>query len=308
MSRLGQLADEYLQTRRALGYKLTNQGRVLLGFVRYLDDIGVNRITVEASLAFATQPKDAQPIWWSRRLSVVRGFAAFVQTIDPDTEVLPKYPLARGGPPRAVPYLYSASQVAALMTAARSLRTPLLTATYETFLGLLAVTGIRVGEAIALDRDDVDLAQAVLTIRSGKFGKARMVPVHPSTVVALQTYATRRDELRPRCAACSFFVSTAGTRLTYSSVRAIFARLVPQAGIEALSRRCRPRLHDFRHRFAVQTLLGWYRSDIDVAARLPLLSTYLGHVNPQSTYWYLSATPDLLTLAANRLASSEVSQ
>lgn len=308
MSRLGQIADEYLQIRRTLGYKLTNQGRVLLGFVRYLDDIGVSRITVEASLAFATQPKDAQPIWWSRRLSVVRGFAAFVQTIDPDTEVPPKYALARGGAPRAVPYLYSASQVTALMAAARSLRTPLLAATYETLLGLLAVTGIRVGEAIALNRDDVDLARAVLSIRSGKFGKARMVPVHPSTVGALQTYAARRDELRPRCAASSFFMSTAGTRLTYGSVRAIFARLAHEVGVEALSQRCRPRLHDFRHRFAVQTLLGWYRSHVNVAARLPLLSTYLGHVHPQSTYWYLSATPDLLAVAANRIASSEVNQ
>lgn len=305
MSRLGHLADEYLQTRRALGYKLASQGRVLRGFVRYLDDRGDSRITVEAALAFATQPAGARPIWWTRRLSVVRGFAAFVQTIDPDTEVPPNSLLARGVS-RAVPYLYSASQVAALMATARRLGTPLLAATYETLIGLLAVTGIRVGEAIALNRDDVDLARGVLTIGSGKFGKARMVPVHPSTVQALETYAGRRDEMRPRCAAPSFFVSTVGTRLTYNTVRVTFARLARQAGVEATSQRCHPRLHDFRHRFAVQTLLGWYRSQDDVAARLPLLSTYLGHVKPQSTYWYLSATPDLLALAADRLASSEV--
>lgn len=307
MSRLGQLADEYLQTRRALGYKLGSQGRVLRGFVRYLEDIGATRITVEAALAFATQPAHAQPIWWARRLSVVRGFAVFVQTIDPATEVPPSYLMARGVP-RAEPYLYSASQVTALMAAARSLRAPLLAVTYETLIGLLAVSGIRVGEAIALDRDDVDLTRSVLTIRSGKFGKARMVPMHPSTVSALATYAARRDELRPRCTAPSFFASTVGTRLIYNSVRVAFARLARQAGVEPLSRRCRPRLHDFRHRFAVQTLLGWYRSHVDVAARLPLLSTYLGHVAPRSTYWYLSATPELLALAADRLELSKITR
>lgn len=307
MSRIGQLADEYLQTRRALGYKLASQARILAGFVHYLDETGATAITAQAALAFATRPAGADPIWWSRRLSVVRGFAAYVQAFDPGTEVPPAYPLARGVP-RAVPYLYPASQVAALLMAARGLRPALHAATYETLIGLLAVTGLRVGEAIALDRGDVDLTRGVLTIRAGKFGKARMVPVHPSTMAALQAYAARRDELCSHGRVPSFFVSTAGTRLGYSRVREVFARLARQAGLDAPSPRCRPRLHDFRHRFAVETLLGWYRSGEDVAARLPSLSAYLGHVKPQSTYWYLSATPELLALAAARLGRREVSR
>lgn len=299
MSRLALLAEEYLQTRRALGYKLTSHARILSGFVRYLDRTGATRITIEAALGFATQPAQAHPVWWTRRLSAVRGFAAYVQAIDPTTQVPPAYLLPRGTP-RAVPYRYSPTEIASLMAAARRMRRPGHAATHETLIGLLAVTGMRVGEAIALGRDDVDLGHGLLTIRSGKFGKDRIVPLHPSTVVALEAYARCRDELHPVCNAPAFFVSTVGTRLTYSCVRAVFARLVAQAGLPS-SGTCRPRLHDLRHRFAVETLLGWYRSGEDVAARLPLLSTYLGHVQPASTYWYLSATPELLAVAAGRL-------
>jgi integrase len=299
MSRLALLAEEYLQTRRALGYKLTSQARILAGFVRYLDDAGASRITVEAALGFATRPAQAHPIWWTRRLSVVRGFAAYVQAVDPTTEVPPTCLLARGIP-RAMPYLYTSAEIASLMAAARTLRSPLPAATYETLVGLLATTGMRVGETIALGRDDVEVERGLLTIRAAKFGKDRIVPLHPSTVEALQRYAECRDARWPACRAGTFFVSTVGTPLPYSSVRVVFARLAEQAGLAPHGRR-RPRLHDFRHRFAVQTLLGWYRRGEDVQARLPLLSTYLGHVKPASTYWYLSATPELLGLAAGRL-------
>lgn len=306
MSRLAVLAEEYLQTRRALGYKLTSQGWILAGFVRYLDDGGASRITVEAALGFATQPAQAHPIWWTRRLSVVRGFATYVQAIDPTTEVPPTYLLARAAP-RAVPYLYTTAEIAALMAAARTLRRPLQAATYQTLIGLLAVTGMRVGEAIALGRDDVDVEHELLSVRSGKFGKDRLVPLHPSTVEALGRYAQGRDRRWPASQASTFFVSTVGTRLTYNSVRVVFARLADQAGLVARGR-CRPHLHDFRHRFAVETLLGWYRSGEDVAAHLPLLSTFLGHVKPTSTYWYLSATPELLAIAAGRLEQRETAR
>jgi integrase len=306
VSRLGLVAEEYLQTRRALGYKLTTQGRILAGFVRYLNDAGATRITVEAALGFATQPAEAQPIWWTRRLSVVRGFATYVHAIDPTTEVPPRCLLARGIP-RAVPYLYTPAEITALMTAARALRPPLHAATYETLIGLLTVTGLRVGEAIALGRDDVDVEHGLLTIHSGKFGKDRLVPLHSSTVEALHRYARRRDSRWPAGRAGTFFVSTVDTRLTYNTVRVVFARLVSQAGLRARGA-SRPRLHGFRHRFAVETLLGWYRSGDDVAARLPLLSTFLGHVKPTSTYWYLSARPELLALAAGRLERSAVTR
>jgi integrase/recombinase XerD len=306
MSRLALLAEEYLQTRRALGYKLTSQARILSGFVCYLEDAGGTRITVEAALGFATQPATAQPIWWTRRLSVVRGFATYAQAIDPTTEVPPSCLLARGIP-RAVPYLYTPAEIASLMAAARHLHPPLHAATYETLIGLLAVTGMRVGEAIALGRDDVDIERGLLVVHAGKFGRDRLVPLHTSTVEALGRYARCRDSRWAAGTASAFFVSTVATRITYNRVRVVFARLTDQAGLAARGR-SRPRLHDFRHRFAVETLLGWYRTGEDVAARLPLLSTFLGHVKPTSTYWYLSATPELLALAAGRLERREVAR
>jgi integrase/recombinase XerD len=303
MSGFAVLAEEYLATRRGLGYKLTSQGRVLAGFVRYLDDNGAPAITVEAALGFATQPAHTQPIWWARRLSVVRGFAAYVSAVDPATQVPPAYLLARGVA-RAEPYLYTPGEIAALMAAARGLRRPLQAATFETLIGLLAVTGMRVGEAIALRRDDLDTQAGMLTVHAGKFGKSRAVPLHPTAVAALGRYADARDAGRPRSRAVTLFVSSVGTALTYNTVRETFAKLADQAGVAA-GRKRRPRLHDFRHRFAVETLLGWYRNGDDVAARLPLLSTFLGHVKPTSTYWYLSATPELLAIAAGRLEHQE---
>ena len=291
MSALGQLAEEYLQMRRALGYKLTAQGRILRGFVRYLDNLGATRITVELALDFATQPAHASPIWWTRRLSVVRGFATYVQAIYPDTEVPPGYLLAQGAP-RAVPYPYSSADIAALMIAARKLRPALHAATYETVIGLLTVSAMRVGETLA-------------NPTAAYNPRARMVPIHPTTVDALRAYAQRRDELSPDRKSPSFFVSTVGTRLFYNQVREVFARLARQVGLEPLSPRCRPRLHDLRHRFASETLLSWYRSGENVAGRLPQLSTFMGHVKPKDTYWYLQATPELLSLAASRLERPE---
>jgi integrase/recombinase XerD len=279
MSALGELVAEYLAIRRALGYKLTKQAQILAGFVSYLEDLGATRITVEAALGFATQPTAANPIWWKQRLSAVRSFARYVAAVDPANEVPPSN-LLTAAIPRAVPYLYSASEIADLMTAATVLRPALCAVTHETLIGLLAVTGMRVGEAIALGLDDVDLDHGLITIRFSKFNRERIVPLHPSTVVALASYASRRDAHFPVRRTTSFFTSSIGTRLGYSSVQRSFARLVREVGLESRSARCRPRLHDFRHRFAVETLLGWYRSGDDVAAKLPLLSTFLGHVKP----------------------------
>jgi len=172
-------------------------------------------------------------------------------------------------------------------------------------IGLLVVTGLRIGEALRLDRDDVDLDDGVLRIRLSKFGKSREVPLHPSTVDALAAYACRRDELYRRPRDPSFFVSTAGTRLRYDSTHVAWLDLVRRAGLQPRSTRCRPRPHDVRHSFAVRTLLGWYQDGADVASCLPLLSTYLGHVHPANTYWYLSAAPELLSLIAARLDAAE---
>jgi integrase len=194
------------------------------------------------------------------------------------------------------------------MAAAHQFRSPLRAATFETLVGLLAVTGLRIGEALGLDRDDVDLDDGVLRIREAKFGKSRAVPLHPSTVDALAAYTVRRDELCPRPSDRSFFVSTAGTRLLYCNAHLGWLDLVRRAGLKPRSAQCRPRPHDLRHGFAVRTLLGWYRDGADVAACMPLLSTFLGHVHPANTYWYLAAAPELLALVAARLDAADRAQ
>jgi integrase len=303
VSALRTAAEDYLQMRRALGYKLRTPGWLLSGFVSYLEQIDASTVTIEHALAWATQPVDADPGWWSYRLSVVRQFALHLQTLDPACEVPPARLLPRRSR-RAVPYLYSPEDIAALMHAAGERcrrRTPLAAATYQTLLGLLAVTGLRIGEAIRLDRGDVDAEHQLVRIIKTKFGKSREIVLHQSAMRALSEYARLRDQLCPRPCCDAFFVSSVGTRLRPGTVHRTFKRLVRAVGLQPRSGRCHPRLHDLRHSFAVNTLLDMYRAGVDVQARLPRLSTYLGHTDPSSTYWYLSAAPELLFLAAQRL-------
>jgi integrase len=300
MSKLRHALADYLALRRSLGYKLERDGRLLADFVSHLETAGADRITIGATLSWATQSSDADPSWWANRLSVVRVFARHLHAIDPVHEV-PPAGLLPAGNRRATPYLYHNTDIVPLMAAARSLRSTLRVATFETLVGLLAVTGVRIGEALRLDRSDVDLSEGMLQVRDTKFGKSREVPLHASTVEALAAYSRRRDQLCPRPVDLAFFVSTAGKRLLYCNVHVTWLRLVRRAGLEARSASCRPRPHDLRHSFAVRTLLGWYQDGVDVQARMSTLSTYLGHVRPAHTYWYLSAAPELLNLAAARL-------
>ncbi|HKI66345.1 MAG TPA: tyrosine-type recombinase/integrase [Solirubrobacterales bacterium] len=297
---LGQALDDYLTMRRGLGFKLARTEKLLAQFISYLDDVGADIVTVEHALTWASLPAGGDRSWWAYRLSVVRGFATYLQTLDPATEV-PAAELLPGRPRRATPYLYSDVEIAALIAAADTLRFPLRVATYKTLIGLLAVTGMRVGEAIRLDRDDLDLAHELLVVRDGKFGKSRELPLQPSTIRALRDYLRLRDRLHPAPSAPALLISPAGTRLLYCNVHATFRQLRRRAGLQPRSASCRPRIHDLRHTFAVRTLLDAYRSEADVQARLPLLSTYLGHVDPGATYWYLSAAPELLALAGERL-------
>jgi integrase len=206
---------------------------------------------------------------------------------------------------RAEPYPYTDEDIVGLLRAARTLRSPLRAATYETLIGLLAVTGMRVGEAIALDRDDVDWDNGLLVVRHSKFDKSREVVLHATTIDALRSYAQTRDRALAAGPSPALLLSLAGTRLLYKNVQRVFHQLVHQVGLAPRSDRCRPRIHDLRHRFAVTTLLGWYRDGDDVEVRLPRLSTYLGHVAPSDTYWYLHAAPELLALAAERLESAQ---
>ena len=299
MSPLRKALADYLAVRRSLGYRLARPEKLLAQFIIYLEDAGAETVTTAHALAWAMLPA-GNPSWHALRLSAVRGFATYLHTIDPSAEV-PPADLIPWRPCRATPYLYSAADIAALIAAAASLRFPLRAATYQTLIGLLAVTGMRVGEAIRLDRPDADLDAGVLTICQSKFGKSRLVPLHPTTVDALRGYLRLRDRLHPRPGTQAVFISPAGTRLMYCSVHSTFQRLARQAGLQPRSPSCRPRIHDLRHSFAVASLLDAYAAGQDGQARLTLLATYLGHVDPASTYWYLSAAPELLALAGQRL-------
>lgn len=296
------LAD-YLALRRALGYRLVVAERLLGQFLDFMDAEGAGVITADLAVRWAALPAGTSPAWLAQRLSAVRQFAVFATSLDETTQVPPAGCLP-GRPARAVPYIYSDAEVEAIMTAARSLPSPLLAATYETLVGLLAVTGLRISEAIRLGREDVLLDQGRLRVIEGKLGKSREVPLAPGTAEALRRFAVTRDRLGPDPRHGTFFVSTTGTALTYARVRETFAGLCRQAGVTARSPRCRPRLHDFRHRFAVLTLASWQQAGADAGALLPLLSTVMGHVNPASTYWYLTAVPELMTPVADRLEAA----
>ncbi len=303
MSGLHDAVEDYLVMRRALGFKLVAAGQLLPDFAAYAERRGASKISAELALAWASQPADRQPIWRSKRLAVVRGFARYLHAIDARHEVPPADVLP-APKCRATPYLYADADLTGLLEVARALPGPLRGATYATLIGLLAVTGLRVGEAIGLDRADLDWSVGLLIVRQGKFGKSRELLLHPSTLDALRAYERVRRRCWQRPMTPAFFTSTRGTRLCYSDVQHTFHALVGQAGLAPRSARCRPRLHDLRHTFAVSTLLGWYRAGLDVEARMHLLSTYLGHTDPAHSYWYLSAAPELLALAAERLERS----
>lgn len=302
MKTLRQAVTEYLAMRRALGFKLERvQGR-LLSFVCFMARRNASHITTTLALQWAMQPAYAQPANWAQRLSTVRAFARHWSATDPRTEV-PPLGLLPYRAPRAKPYLYTGQEIERLMRAAQDLPPAggLRAWTYYCLLGLLAATGLRISEAIALAREDVDLKSALLTVRGAKFGKTRLVPLHDSTREVLARYAHRRDTLfGPRCDR-AFLVSDRGRALEGSAVRRTFYALSRHSGLRAPDQSHGPRLHDFRHRFAVQTLMRWYRSGEDVERRLPALSTYLGHARVSDTYWYLSAYPELMGLATRRL-------
>jgi integrase len=299
MTDLHTILAEYLQVRRALGYKLERDGALLPDFIEHLQRAGAQQISTELALSWAMKPAGAHPAWWRARLGLVRGFARYLQAIDPGSQV-PPADLLPARRPRVTPYLYSQAEIDALIAAAGGLRPALCAATYQTIVGLMSVSGMRIGEVLALDRADVDLCDGVLLVH-GKRRVQREVALHDSATTALDRYRQRRDERWPRPATPAFFLSTRGSRLTSGAFHDTFRALVCRAGLEGRGERGRPRPHDLRHSFTVRTLLDWYRAGLDVDARLPLLSTYLGHVDPVSTYWYLQASPELLVLAAERL-------
>lgn len=306
MNTLRQAVQEYLSMRRALGFKLLDAGKALLDFVAFMEQHRAPYITQALALTWAQQPANTQPAHWAQRLTFVRGFARYRSASDPRTEIPPQG-LLPFQPKRARPYLYSDKEIKSLLQAALKMphhyeRGALLPRTYYCLFGLLSVSGLRLSEARNLELHDVDLKAAVLTIRGTKFGKTRLVPLHASTCKVLADYiARRRRHWTGRKVSSYLFVSSAGNQLDDGSIRRTFYALSRQIGLRGATDRHGPRLHDFRHRFATNTLLKWYRTGQDPERRLPLLSAYLGHVHVADTHWYLESSPELMREAMRRL-------
>lgn len=313
MSQLHQRLEQYIQLRRKLGAKLRGVDSTLRSFVVFAEREGASYITTDLALRWAKEPQQVQPATWASRLQMVRAFAVWLSARDRRTEI-PAVGLLPHRYRRKPPYLYSDAQINKLVEAARRLPSPagLKGLTYSTIFGLLSVTGMRVSEVVALDREDVNLHDGMLTIRRTKFGKSRLVPLHDSTLQALLDYAKVRERVIRESANVAFFVSERGNRVTDWAVRYNFAKVSREVGLRPPAKGyrhgCGPRLHDMRHRFAVRTLVAWYRAGVDVDREIPKLATYLGHVHANDTYWYIEAVPELLELATRRLESRKEAQ
>jgi integrase/recombinase XerD len=304
MNTLRQATHEYLSMRRALGFKLREAEARLLDFVTFMEQHRASYITQRLALRWAQQSPAVQPSTWAQRLRFVRGFARYRSATDPRTQIPPESLLPFRAQ-RARPYLYTDNEIRSLLRAALKLpgsNYKLRPLTYHGLFGLLSVSGMRLGEARNLELQDVDLKAAVLTVRGAKFGKSRLLPLHASTCKFLAAYIARRQRFwaaRPHSP--YLFVSSRGNRLDGGEIHRTFYALSRQIGLRGLADSHGPRIHDLRHRFAVKTLLHWYRAGEDAARRLPILSAYLGHVHVADTYWYLSAWPELMREAMRRL-------
>ena len=304
MSTLREALPRYIRLRRDLGFKLVDAGLQLPRFIDFLEQRGADHITTALALSWAQEPASVLPAEWARRLGYVRGFARYRSAVDGRTEVPPARLLPHRST-RARPYIYSDAEVQQLLAAALQLPTswhgtPLRPRVFYCLLGLLCTTGMRMSEALGLHVADVDVDQAVLTIRGSKLGRIRLVPLHASTVEVLLDYLRRRNEFYGAISPY-LFVSNRGNRLDQAQLHRTFYELSRSIGLRGATASSGPRLHDFRHRFALRTLTHWYDAGEDAARRLPVLSAYLGHVNVADTYWYLSAWPELMGHAMSRL-------
>lgn len=306
MSAMRDSLVQYVAARRALGASFYEPALTLDHFVDWLEREKAAFITIDLALRWAMAPQHVQRATWGRRLSQVRGFAAWLSALDARTEVPPKR-LLEARRRRNAPHIYTEQEIDQLMSEAarRSSRTGLRALTYTTLIGLLAATGLRPSEAMGLNRSDVDLVSGILAIRESKFGKSRFVPMRESTRAALAHYTRCRDRLCPLTLSEAFLIGEHGTRLNAASARTMFARLSQVVGLRAPTQHRRvghgPRLQDLRHTFATGRLVEWYRAGLDVTRELPKLATYLGHVDVGLTYWYIEAVPELLQLAAQYL-------
>jgi len=299
MKRLTTSLQEYLEIRKSFGYKLENNERFLKDYISFLIKKRYSHITVNSALEWATLPQKVNRSHWSHRLSAIRLFAQYRIVEDPRTEVLPPHLLSQQ-PSRAMPYIYSNKEIRQLLIACQSLPSKgLRHHTYFTFFGLMVVTGCRIGELVALNRDDLDIKKGWLTIWNAKCDNSRLLPLHPTTMQQLKKYCKIRDKF-PSHDSNAFFVSDQGTRITIWSARLAFIRVSKQIGLRSPEDSYGPRIHDIRHTFAVKKLLNWYRIGVNVDHKISLLSTYLGHKKPTDTYWYITGIPELLAQATKR--------
>jgi integrase len=314
MKSLQQAVEDYLKLRRSLGFKLDRNETRLRQFLSFMEERNASQLTTKIMLEFATQDQTLSRRTTSGRLSTVRGFARYQKGIDPTTEIPPFY-LLPDKPIPARPYLYSDAEIIRLLEGAKDhpswnrfagpLWTQFQSWTLYCIFGLLTVTGMRVGEVLKLQSSDIDWTRGILTIRNAKFGKSRLIPLHPSTLKALTTFAEHRDrffaEFNPQQERSHVFVRSTGKPIDGRDINRTFLQISRKIGFRAVDARKGPRLHDLRHRFAIETLLRWYRAGEKVDSLLPVLSTYLGHTHVTGTYWYLRCTPELMEAAGNRL-------
>lgn len=308
MSVIRQAVHDYINLRRSLGYKLVRTEHELLRFASFMEQRQASRITQDLALEWAQLP-NGQPAWWTNRLTMVRGFARHHHATDPSTEI-PASDLLPTKPRRAKPYIYSSEQINSLLQAARNMTGPnkqlyaWMSTVYSCLFGLLSVTGMRLGEALGLALGDADLEAGVLTVRNSKCDRTRLIPLHGSTIRALSDYVEQRGcYFADQRVADNLFVSSRGTAMHHQNVQHIFRVLSYRTGLRKAKAGRGPRIHDFRHTFAMWTLQNWYRQDLEPETMLPALSTYLGHVCVSHTYWYLDNSPELMHEAMKRLDS-----
>jgi len=311
---LHQAAANYLELRRGMGFKLQRDTARLRHFVSFMAERRTTRITTQLALQFATRDSNVSPCTMSMRLSMVRAFARYVAAYDPATEVPPVGLLPNASRP-AIPYLYSETEIARLLQAAKNhpASTHFPDPSWQryrgwlwySFFGLLAVTGMRLSEVRNLRDEDIDAQEGVLRIQQAKFGKSRLVPLHRTMLRALGTYIRHRNcffaHRHPDITPQRLFATRSGTALGNLVVYRRFRNILHQIGLRGPNDRRGPRLHDLRHRFAIETLVRWYRAGEQVERLLPVLSTYLGHTRVTGTYWYLRCTPELMEAAGDRL-------
>lgn len=300
--------NDYLAERRRLGFQLKSTGLALRSFARYLeerDDQGVLRIEQMTDWARQDKWHSTDPATWARRLKLLRPFARYMRQFEPRTE-LPPDSIFGPLPQRLAPHIYTEQEIVDLMTAARGLgpKGGLRPATHETLFGLIASSGLRVSEALDLMDRDVDLKLGVITIRQTKFAKSRTLPLHPSTVAALERYRRRRNQDVQHHIERRFFVGERGQRLgqplSSRQVHRLFEALRNQLGWSNRGAHAAPRIHDLRHSFAVRRVMLWHAQGRDIDQAMLALSTYLGHAKISNTYWYLSAVPELMAVAGSK--------